>query len=57
MSILPDRFAVTLLKSMPDAVVYSDADGKILYWNDGAEAIFGFAASEAIGQPLDIIVP
>ena len=52
-----DRFAVTLLASMPDAVVYSDAEGKIHYWNNGAENIFGFAAFEAIGQSLDIIIP
>jgi PAS domain S-box-containing protein len=53
----PDRFAATLLASMPDAVVFSDADGLIRYWNQGAETIFGFAASEAIGQSLDIIIP
>jgi PAS domain S-box-containing protein len=53
----PERFAATLLASMPDAVVYSDAEGKIQYWNTGAERIFGFTASEAIGQTLDIIIP
>jgi PAS domain S-box-containing protein len=42
---------------MPDAAVYSDAEGKIRYWNKGAEGIFGFTASEAIGQTLDIIIP
>jgi PAS domain S-box-containing protein len=52
-----DRFAITLLAAMSDAVVYSDAEGKIQYWNKGAESIFGFAAPEAIGQRLDIIVP
>lgn len=52
-----DRCAVTLLGSMSDAVVYSDDEGKIWYWNKAAEGIFGFAASEAIGQSLDIIVP
>jgi PAS domain S-box-containing protein len=52
-----DNFAETLLEAMPDAVVYSDAKGMIRYWNKGAERIFGFAASEAIGQSLDIIVP
>ncbi len=51
------RFAVALANSMPDAVVYSDAEGQIQFWNKGAEAIFGFAASEAIGQSLDIIIP
>jgi PAS domain S-box-containing protein len=53
----PDHFATTVLASMPDAVVYSDSDGKIQYWNKGAERIFGFAAAEAIGQTLDIIIP
>jgi PAS domain S-box-containing protein len=52
-----DRFAATLLRSMPDAVVYSDAEGRIQYWNGGAERMFGYAAPEALGQSLDIIVP
>jgi PAS domain S-box-containing protein len=52
-----DRFAVTLLRSMPDAVVYSDAEGRIQYWNAGAERLFGQTASEALGQSLDIIIP
>jgi PAS domain S-box-containing protein len=57
MNFNPDHFAIKLLNSMPDAVVYSDADGKIQFWNQGAETIFGFAASETIGQSLDIIIP
>ncbi len=57
MTFEPDRFAATLLARMPDAVVFSDADGLIRYWNQGAETIFGFAAAEAIGQSLDIIIP
>jgi PAS domain S-box-containing protein len=57
MNFNPDHFAIKLLNSMPDAVVYSDAGGKIQFWNQGAETIFGFAASEAIGQSLDIIIP
>ena len=50
-------FAVTLLETTPDAIVYADAQGKILLWNKGAERIFGFSEAEAIGQPLDIIIP
>jgi len=53
----PDRFAIALLTSMPDAVVYSDAQGLIQFWNKGAETIFGFTAEEAVGQSLDIIIP
>jgi PAS domain S-box-containing protein len=52
-----DRFAVALLTSMPDAVIYSDAEGRIQFWNKGAETIFGFTSAEAMGQSLDIITP
>ena len=51
------QFAAALLAGMPDAVVYAGADGMIGFWNDGAQRIFGYAAAEAIGQSLDIIIP
>lgn len=50
-------FAVALLQGMPDAVVYADAEGRIRYWNAGAERMFGYTAAEALGQSLDIIIP
>ena len=50
-------FAVALLDTTPDAVIYADALGKIRFWNKGAERIFGFTEAEALGQPLDIIIP
>ena len=53
----PQKFAAALLDATPDAVVYSDAQGKIRFWNKGAERIFGFTAAQALGQSLDIIVP
>ena len=50
-------FAETLIANMPDAVVYSDRDGTIRYWNGGAVRLFGHAAEEAVGQSLDLIIP
>ncbi|MCM2263899.1 MAG: PAS domain S-box protein [Desulfuromonadales bacterium] len=41
----------------PDAVLYSDREGTIRLWNQGAERIFGFSAAEALGQSLDLIIP
>jgi PAS domain S-box-containing protein len=38
-------------------MLYADREGRIQFWNAGAEAIFGYAASEAVGQSLDLIVP
>ncbi len=46
-----------IVEGSPDAVILGDADGVIRLWNAGAEAIFGFAASEAIGQSMDLIIP
>jgi PAS domain S-box-containing protein len=39
------------------AVIFSDRDGVIQFWNPGAEAMFGYSAGEAIGKTLDMIVP
>jgi PAS domain S-box-containing protein len=52
-----DRFYRTLVHETSDAIVYADAEGRIDFWNKGAERIFGFAASEAIAKSLDIIIP
>jgi PAS domain S-box-containing protein len=46
-----------LLDSAADAVIASDLEGDIIYWNPGATRIFGFEAAEALGRPLDIIIP
>lgn len=46
-----------LLASIAEAIVYCDRGGTIRLWNPGAERIFGFTESEALGQSLDIIIP
>lgn len=46
-----------LLQSAADAVVATDREGLITFWNPGAARIFGFSADEAVGQSLDIIIP
>jgi len=46
-----------LLHTAADAIVYAGKDGRIGFWNAGAERLFGFTASEAVGQSLDLIIP
>jgi PAS domain S-box-containing protein len=41
----------------PDAILISDREGIIRFWNDGAEQIFGHTAAAAVGQSLDLIIP
>lgn len=53
----PDVFCRTLIEDAPDAIVYADVGGMIRFWNHGAERIFGYSASEAIGNSLDLIIP
>lgn len=40
-----------------DAFVATDTHNTIIYWNRGAEQMFGWSTREAIGRSLDIIVP
>ena len=40
-----------------DAIVSVDADERILFFNKGAEEIFGYAASELVGQPFTRLIP
>jgi PAS domain S-box-containing protein len=42
-----------LVASNPDASIVTDGDGRVVRWNLGASAIFGFAATEAIGHSLE----
>lgn len=49
--------ADAILNTMSDAILVTDRNGKISFWNPGAVRIFGFAAEEAIGRSLDLIIP
>lgn len=46
-----------LLDSPANAIVACDPQGTIVLWNAGAERIFGFTPTEAVGNSLDIIIP
>ena len=52
-----DKFMEQLLDNAPDAILLSDKEGVIRFWNRGAELLFGHTASEAVGQSLDLIIP
>ncbi|WP_188901634.1 PAS domain-containing protein [Caldovatus sediminis] len=52
-----DRLGRALLRTRAEAIVLADRDGAIRFWNPGAERLFGFSAAEALGRPLDIIIP
>jgi PAS domain S-box-containing protein len=51
------RLLLGILQGMPEALVLADVQGVIRFWNAGAERLFGYPASEAVGANLDLIVP
>lgn len=52
-----DKLIIEVANNAPDAILISDLEGKIIFWNRGAEQIFGYAAAEALGRTLDLIIP
>src|SRR5262245_12013664 len=40
-----------------EAVIFADRGGVIRYWGRGAEILFGYAAADALGESLDLIIP
>lgn len=57
MADVPSELPRRILDGSPDAILIADPEGRIRYWNAGAERVFGFPASEALGVSMDIIVP
>jgi PAS domain S-box-containing protein len=53
----PAGLGEALLHSASDAIIATDREGRITFWNPGAERIFGFTADETEGQSLDLIIP
>jgi hypothetical protein len=46
-----------VVDSTTDAIIVTDDTGKIVSWNKGAEAMFGYTESEIFGQPLYLLMP
>lgn len=56
-SLTLESTAASILRSMPEALIFCDLEGVIRVWNGGAEKVFGWPAAEALGQSLDLIIP
>ncbi len=51
-----ERFRA-IAESSPDAIITADSRNNIIYWNKGAERIFGYRVDEVIGKPAESLLP
>jgi PAS domain S-box-containing protein len=51
------RFQAHLLDAVEQAVIATDLEGTIIYWNSFAEGLFGWSASEALNASIMDITP
>jgi len=50
-------FQASLLDQVNSSVVATDLNYRIIYWNRGAEAVYGWKAEEVLGRNIRLIVP
>jgi PAS domain S-box-containing protein len=50
------RWQAALLDQAREAIVVADMDGRIRYWNKGAQRLLGWTAAEAIGRDVVDVV-
>ena len=47
------RFHAELLEAAGQAVIATDLEGRVLYWNPAAERLYGWTRDEAVGRPVE----
>jgi protein-histidine pros-kinase len=47
----------SVVQSAGDAIVLADGSSRIVFWNQGAETIFGYSEEEIIGSSLEVLMP
>jgi PAS domain S-box-containing protein len=51
------RFQAQLLNAVQQAVVATDPEGIVIFWNAFAENLYGWKAEEAVGRPIQELTP
>jgi PAS domain S-box-containing protein len=49
------RFQTNLLDNVEQAVIATDMEGKVFYWNHYAEKLYGWTKEEMMGKPVGVI--
>jgi len=51
------NYLARIVESSQDAILGKTLEGVVTSWNAGAERMYGYAAREMIGHPIDVLVP
>ncbi|HMI56052.1 MAG TPA: PAS domain S-box protein, partial [Gemmatimonadaceae bacterium] len=51
------RFQAQLLNAVQQAVVATDPQGMVIFWNAFAEKLYGWTAEDAVGKAIDSLTP
>ena len=54
---LPSAVAMEILRASTEAMVITNADGLIVFVSRAAEILFGYGASEMLGEPVEALLP
>ena len=47
----------SVTQSASDAIIAADSDGRVTFWNNGAQNLFGYREDEILGRPLTVLMP
>ncbi|MFI5369805.1 MAG: PAS domain-containing protein, partial [Spirochaetia bacterium] len=53
----PRVLLAAIMDSIDDAILTKDLDGRVTYWNPGAERMYGYSAAEIVGRNVSILTP
>jgi PAS domain S-box-containing protein len=51
------QFQATILENVSESIIVTDLQGHIIYWNEGATALFGYSAQDMLGNTTAILYP
>jgi len=55
--LLTARMLASIIETSDDAIISKSLDGIIQSWNAGAEHIFGYTATQAVGRHISLVIP
>jgi PAS domain S-box-containing protein len=56
LALVEERFR-SLGQSISDAMISVDMNGRIIFWNNGSQKMFGYSENEVIGKDLTMLMP